>query len=449
VALLTAAKGGLTLAAKPAAARARLAARTATTPGRLTLYLTVIGILAALAGLAAVVGTAQRSSLVDSVATGSGPLTVQAQQLYRSLSDADATAAAAFLSSGAEPAALRERYQTDIAAASAALAAASATRDSSGRTAGGTAVAQLAASLPVYTGLVETARTYNRLNLPVGAAYLREASGLMRERLLPAAQELYRVETGQLAADRDGASAFPWLATGLILLTLAGLVVAQVYLVRRTRRLINVGLAAATAAGVVAVAWLGASWLGSATNLSAGDRDGSAQVAIVAEARIAALQARADEALTLVARGSGGAFEEGFKANVAQLVGTEATPGLLARAQAAATDQAVRDQLAAASDALTRWRAVHDKLRGLDDGGQYPDAVALAVGGEPTSAASVFNQVDAALASAISTSNATFAERASRAGGALTASGVGLALLTVLLVAGLIVGLQRRIAEYR
>jgi hypothetical protein len=50
----------LLTAAKPVAVRARLAARTATTPGRLTVYLTVIGILAALAGLAAVVGTAQR-----------------------------------------------------------------------------------------------------------------------------------------------------------------------------------------------------------------------------------------------------------------------------------------------------------------------------------------------------------------------------------------------------
>ena len=68
----------------------------------------------------------------------------------------------------------------------------------------------MSTQLPVYTGLVETARVYNRQGLPLGAAYLREASGLMRDKLLPAAKQLYRTETGRLADDRDGAAGFPW-----------------------------------------------------------------------------------------------------------------------------------------------------------------------------------------------------------------------------------------------
>ena len=131
-----------------------------------------------------------------------------------SLSDADATAAAAFLSSAAEPPQLRQRYQADIADASAALAAASAPGD---RHLGRGPVARISAALPVYTGLVETARTQNRLNLPVGAAYLREASALMRDELLPAATELYRSETAQLDRDLSAGSAFPWLTVPLIL----------------------------------------------------------------------------------------------------------------------------------------------------------------------------------------------------------------------------------------
>src|SRR5262249_53664527 len=137
-------------------------------------------LLGVLAGVAAVVGVEQRAGRVDQIRTESGPLTVSAQQLYRSLSDADATAAAALLSGGVEPADLRARYEQDIAAASDALTAAGAARGADHE-----AVAQIAQALPVYTGLVETARTNNRLNLPVGAAYLREASGLMRDRLLP------------------------------------------------------------------------------------------------------------------------------------------------------------------------------------------------------------------------------------------------------------------------
>jgi hypothetical protein len=410
----------------------------------------VVGTVAALAGLVAVTDAARRASLVQQVGTGSGPLTVQAQQLYRSLSDADATAAAAFLSSGAEPAALRDRYQVDIAAASAALATATATREGDS-----VAIAQIAQSLPVYTGLVETARTYNRLNLPVAGAYLKEASGLMRDRLLPAANQLYQADSVRLAADRDAASALPWLAILLILLTLAGLVVAQVYLVRRTQRLINIGLATATAAGLVALIWLSASWIGVAANLTAGHRDGSEQVALVANARIAALQARADEALTLVARGSGAEFEKTFVVNMTALAGADGAGGLLAQARARATDPAVGDALAAAAKAAADWRAVHQKLRGLDDGGQYPQAVQLAngdpgiAGGDPASAASAFNRVDEALANAINRANATFDDRARAADAATTGAAIGLAILTVVLVAGLIVGLQQRIAEYR
>jgi hypothetical protein len=53
-------------------------------------------------------------------------------------------------------------------------------------------------------------------------------------------------------------------------------------------------------------------------------------VEVLAQARIAALQARADEALTLVARGSGGGFEDDFKTNFTTLAGEDGAGGLLA-----------------------------------------------------------------------------------------------------------------------
>src|SRR5438477_12512434 len=101
----------------------RIAARVRSTPGRLTALMVLLAVLGVLAGAATAVGVMQRSALVDEVRNGSGRLAVQAQQLYRSLSDADATAAAAFLSNGIEPGALRQRYRDDIAAATTALAA--------------------------------------------------------------------------------------------------------------------------------------------------------------------------------------------------------------------------------------------------------------------------------------------------------------------------------------
>ncbi len=96
------------------------------TPGRLTATLAVLVTLGLVAGMVAMVGVRQRTGLIDGVTAHSGQLSVAAQKLYRSLSDADATAASAFLSNGLEPAALRQRYQGDIADATAALAVVSA-----------------------------------------------------------------------------------------------------------------------------------------------------------------------------------------------------------------------------------------------------------------------------------------------------------------------------------
>src|SRR6266508_4195642 len=442
MALLTAPAPARTVQRPPAARVGRgrrLVARARSTPGRLTSLMLALLAIGLATGVAGLVGSVQRSSLVDEVRTRSGPLAVQAQELYRSLSDADAAAASAFLSGGVEPPQLRDRYQADIAAASAALAAAAAGTDSDLP-----ALRQLSAQLPVYTGLVETARAYNRLGLPVGAAYLGEASGLMRGQLLPAAQQLYRFET-----DRGGASAVPWLALLLGLVTLAGLVWAQLRLSRQTHRTLNVGLVAATLAGLVMVSWVGTAWVAAASQLHASNREGSAQVELLAGARIAALQARADEALTLVARGTGEVFEKDFTAQLTTLAGPGGTSGVLSRARAAATDPAVRSVLDSAVAEVRSWRTVHQKLRELDDGGSYGEAVKLAIDADTGSTASIFNRVDAALGKTITLTSSAFDRRAARAAGALGGESAAIVVLTILLLAGVAVGFQQRIAEYR
>ena len=67
-------------------------------------------------GLAAWI-VSQRASGANNVVGTSEPLSLDGQQIYRALSDADATAASAFLAGGLEPLAARHRYQADIARA--------------------------------------------------------------------------------------------------------------------------------------------------------------------------------------------------------------------------------------------------------------------------------------------------------------------------------------------
>ncbi|TMM37009.1 MAG: hypothetical protein E6F99_13370 [Actinobacteria bacterium] len=420
----------------------RLAARARSTPGRLTALMLLLVVLGLLAGIAAAVGIMQRSALVGGVRNGSGALTIQAQQLYRSLSDADATAATAFLSGGVEPVALRQRYLDDISDASAALAAVTA-----GAGTDRALVDQLSAQLPVYTGLVDTARTYNRLGIPLGAAYLREASGLMRTQLLPAAQGLYRSERNRLSGDLSGGAAFPWLAVPLLLVTIAGLVLASRYLTRRTQRLLNVGLVVAIGAAALMLGWTMLSWVVVQGDLDKARTAGSDQVDRLASARIAALTARADEALTLVARGSGGDFDKDFNQQMITLIGDRPT-GLLHQ-NPDGSDDAVRSALTGAADQATKWNTAHKNLRDQDNGGNYPTAVKLAISGGAGSTLDAFSQLDRDLATGIDAANDSFDTRARAAADGFTFASPGLIVLTLVLLAGVVAGLQLRIAEYR
>lgn len=414
------------------------------TPGRLTAALIVLLLLGIAYGITAFTGSNEANADVSSVQDSSGPLTVSAQSLYRALSDADATAATAFLTPGAETAASRQRYETDIAAAGTALAQVTA-----GASGTSTMSAQrldvLATQLPVYTGLVETARTNNRLGYPVGAAYLREASGLMRATLLPAAQDVYSAQTKRLASDHDAGAQYPYIAVLLGVVALAALVFAQRYLTRRTRRLVNPGLAAATLALLAALVYQNVAWFGLHSHLHSAQAGGSSQVQALATARIDALQARADEALTLVARGSGGAFEQDFQKTMADLVGANGGGGRLGRAASNATDPTVRAAIRRAASDVAAWQTVHRSLRKDDDGGNYPAAVTAATG----PASDAFTRVDDDLAAGIHASDATFTEQAAAAGRTIHVVGIVVVILTLLTLGGAAIGVQRRIAEYR
>ena len=410
-----------------------------------------LAVLALLAGTVGLVAVRQRSDRVSDVGTISGPLGAHALDIYRSLSDADATAATAFLNNGVESPTLRKRYQDDIARAGAALSLALRATDSQhdphGRAEGRLRV--VAVELPVYTGLVETARSFHRQQLPLGAAYLREASGLMRGTLLPAAQDLFTVETGRLVKAQRGAADFPVLVVFLGLVLLGGLIGTQIYLARRTNRIVNPGLAIATLATVVSIIWVTVAFASTVTHMDSGRRTGSTQFTLLAEARVAALQARADEALTLVARGDGAANERHFVLMLTRLIGKDGSSGLLGDARARSTSAAGRKVASDAATLARTWLARHRQVRKLDDGGQYADAVSMALSPGPDSSSTAFEQLDAALGKAVKSTNERFARLADDAGGNLDSALAGLVVPGLIVLAGAVLGTRKRIGEYR
>src|SRR5262245_64520465 len=81
-----------------------------TTPGVLIVFTVALVLVSVLVGVFTAVTVQSRAQALDNLTESSGPLADAAQDLYRSLSDADATANSAFLSGGVEPAAVRDRY---------------------------------------------------------------------------------------------------------------------------------------------------------------------------------------------------------------------------------------------------------------------------------------------------------------------------------------------------
>src|SRR5690349_6662706 len=149
-----------------------------TTPGVLILFTVALVLVSVLVGVVTAVSVQSRAQALDNLSGRSGPLSVAAQDLFRSLSDADATANSAYLSGGVEPKAVRDRYEKDIAEAEHALAIAVAAREPADLADPNSPLAVLSSQLSVYAGVVETARANNLQGNPVGAAYQGEASTL-------------------------------------------------------------------------------------------------------------------------------------------------------------------------------------------------------------------------------------------------------------------------------
>ena len=428
---------------------------TATTPARLRLLLVVLVLLSLAWGVLAALTADQHASAAADVVAVSEPLSLDAEQIYTSLSDADATAANAFLAGGLEPAAARQRYEADITQAAIRIEAASALVGSSAArtqlpghlakqaSATGSAVgddlATLSGQLPVYTDEVGTARADNRLGLPLGAAYLREASALLRGTLLPSASDIYTRESGLLTSASAQATGLPLVVVAVVIGLGIGYVLyrSSRWLAGHTHRVVNYGLLLAALAGLVSLVWLAGAFAVGRADLLHAQQQGSAPAQAFARADVAALQAHADESLTLIDNSGDDAYQQDFLAQQ-KLLGPG--PGTLLAAVQASTGNGE-----AAADAQAWYRA-HEALRALDNGGNHTEAVRSALSGD---AATSFGALSVTLSDGINAHQAVFASSARGGRDAFTGLAAGMIVASLVMVAGCAWGLSRRLAEYR
>ncbi|SER83248.1 hypothetical protein SAMN04487983_102338 [Streptomyces sp. yr375] len=431
--------------------KARAAATTE--PGRLRIIGALLALLVLAFGALTAWQTTDREAAADDVLHKSQPLSTAAADIYRSLADANTAASSGFLAGGQETAASRQRYEDDIDTAAAKLVTAANNADPGSPSTA--AITRLNTLLPEYKGLVERARTYNRQGFPVGGAYLRYANQKMQEEMLPAAEDLYKKENQRLDADYADATPYPWAAIALGVLALAGLAWAQHRNYRRTNRLLNHGLVSATAATTVVLLWLVVGHTVARAGLNDSYDNGVRSLNVLHDARIASLKARGNENLTLVARGAETVkvtadgedvtldkYDHDFGTDMSAL-----GKGLTLAAKLA-DDQSGGKPVAAAESNMAEWKKRHTTARAQDDNGNYEQALALVIGGKDATGA-CFDNVDANLADALDHEQAEFQRAAGDGLGAMTGLAVGAAVLAVLGAAGAVLGIGRRLSEYR
>ncbi|MET7454962.1 hypothetical protein ABZT03_24320 [Streptomyces sp. NPDC005574] len=427
----------------------RLRAGAGTEPGRLRVIGAFVALLVVAFGAVTAWQTTERAAAADDVLHKSQPLSSAAAAIYRSLADANTTASSGFLAGGQESAATQATYERDIDAAASGLVQAAANSDPGSPAA--ETIARLNELLPQYKGLVERARTYNRQGFPVGGAYLRYANEKMQKEMLPKAQDLYTRENQRLSDDYADATPYPWAAIGLGVLALAALAWAQHRNYRRTNRVLNHGLVAATAGATVVLLWLVVGHTVARAGLQDSYDHGIRSLNVLQDARIASLKARGNENLTLVARGAetvkvNGRILDAYDVDFDKDIDTLGKG--LAVAAGLADDPSGRQPVTTAESNMTEWKKRHASAREQDDNGNYEQALELVIGAKGATG-ECFASIDANLDAALKHERTEFRQAAGDGLDAMTGLPAGAAVLALLGAAGALLGIGRRLSEYR
>ncbi|WP_395657448.1 hypothetical protein [Nocardioides sp.] len=385
----------------------------------------VVAVLACLLFAALTAGLQVMSWHANRAAADNTEQLVRVQNIQSTLFRADALATTAFLTGGLEPPEQRAAYDDAIESITRQIADAAEAQPADRE-----ALADLNAAVTDYNATIAQARANNRQGFPVGAEYLRTASTGLRDTTvqgsaIPIAKALVAANADRAESELGAQHPFLVLLPGLVALGLLWWVNHQ--LARRFRRRINVGvaLAALTVAVLTLVAFAVAAVQSSHnSDLRAGSYDTSYREST---ARTAGNDAKANESLRLISRGSGQVYEDRWEV----------------------ASQVVQDN--ASDETASLWDdyvSVHQQVVDLDNGGTYERAVALATTTDSSGSTAALDAFDSRSKEIVSESGAQTTD-------ALRSGNTGilvLAVITLLLgiaAAGLAVwGIAQRRREY-
>lgn len=409
-----------------------------TTPGRILAIGVVLASLGVLSAFAISTTINERQNQLTTVLHHTEPLAFAAGQLYTTLSVADAAAATAFIA-GSEPQQVRQRYEQAITDAAVAVTQASSDLSDPPLV---DLLGRINAQLAVYTGLIETARTNNRLGNPVGSSYLSEASALMQDKILPDAQRLYEATSAQVDEETTASATVPAPVIIIVAATLAFGLFAHRWLARHTKRRVNIGLVAGGLAIAIMIVWVGTALAISTAGSRSAKNTAADSLRTVRNLAITAQQARADETLSLIRRGDEDVRKRSYYQRVDQM--RQQLGDYLAR-----KDSIDKSGLTQADQLLDKWRQADERINAFIAVGNYPAATAVALGTGESDSTAAFDKLNDALSQGIQESRRQLRSDILSARRVLSGTTVGGALLSVSAALSVALGLWPRLSEYR
>lgn len=413
------------------------------TPGRLQAARVLLVLVCVVAGVVAAYSAYRRVESVDLIANRAQPLNAAAVEAYRSLADADATVAREFLLPEEEKEAARLGYREAIERAAANLAGAGTLVGEEGLSL--ERITDIAEQLPVYTEQVGVARAGDDLE------ELREASALMQSTILRQTEALQRDESERLNEQYRQVATLPGAAIAVALVSLVVLGLVQVVLFRRTNRVLNVGLLAATALIMGTFVWWTVAVSASRPELRSSQRRSQSITAALGPAQIAARQARASELLAALAPDPA-TDDRNFRAKmqiVSRQDGDQAgVGGALGAARRLASDPAALEQVDEAVAETGAWLQAYEGVRERAE--TDPEtAIDLVLNTQAGGTATAFEALETTLSTAIDEQGRAFTRDIDQARGALGGLVVGTGVLALLAAAAASWGIGRRLEEYR
>ncbi len=412
-------------------------------------WMVIVPILMAASGVLGVVGGFLLQDAARTTSESTAPSLIEVQDLFASVAEANAAATAAHLSVdavGVEDRASRNLYLDARRRATEQLTVVSADLGRTGVDGSGgdgaesaAALQTISASLTEYGSAVEGARVANLNGVADADDRLRTALALVDAEIGPTVGTITTLANNRYDDEAARGDLLVALAVGLGLLTLIVLAWVQYGLAKRVRRIINPLLLLATLAfiGFLAVLINGYAVRQQALNdASAGGYD-----AVVASAQMQEATFGLQSQLGLLLLDSPG--QGSRNVTVSELI-SDGETAVVATVEAADSD---REQAAAEALAVRwgRYRDVAVDVTTLAEAGDQDAALAIFQG----QGLSTFNGVNTAIESVLSDNRTQFTDGVALARSAVERLPWICLLLSVLAGILTIIGLQRRLGDYR